>query len=134
MSLHRSSPGGLVFSLVACVAVPLGGAAAPGSAGWAHELAGVWSGVYTTPALDGWRVEDFYCPVGCSAATYERLRALLADPANDAVDFETLVARAEAETPAIGVLLTPEAEAEHRVFERRDDPSIRCEPKGLARQ
>jgi hypothetical protein len=108
--------------------------AAEAGRGEPPDLSGVWSGIYTSPGHDGWRVEDFSCPVGCLSATYDYLRGLLKDPHYRDVPFAALETRAQAETQPLVALLTPEGQAGRRAFERGDDPSIRCEPKGVARQ
>ena len=100
----------------------------------APALDGTWSGIYTTPADSRWRLADFACPVGCSVAFYEYLQALLADPRNDARPFEQVEKAAELAMPPLAAFLTEAGEALHAQFDRRQDPSIRCEPKGLGRQ
>jgi len=98
------------------------------------ELTGIWSGVYTTPADTRWRLADFACPVGCTAELYAQLQALLDDPGNDARSFAELEQAAEQATPTLAALLTTEGRALHAQFDRKEDPSIRCEAKGLGRQ
>jgi len=98
------------------------------------ELAGVWSGVYTAPADGRWRLADFACQVGCGAEFYEYLQALLDDPRNDARSFEALEHAAKAATPTLAASLSAAGLERWSQFDRRQDPSIRCEPKGLGRQ
>jgi len=131
---HRFLPGrqaqlcGLALALSAVpVALRAGESDAP-------ELTGIWSGVYTTPADSRWRLADFACPVGCTAEFYARLQAQLDDPGNDARSFAELEQAARQATPALAALLTTEGQTLHAQFERAQDPSIRCEPKGLGRQ
>jgi hypothetical protein len=98
------------------------------------DLTGIWSGVYTTPADPRWRLADFACPVGCGAEFYNYLQRLLDDPGNDARSFAELEQIAKEATPTLPMLLTTDGRALHAQFVREQDPSIRCEPKGLGRQ
>jgi len=100
----------------------------------APELTGIWSGVYTTPDDTRWRLADFACAVGCGAEFYAYLQRLLDDPSNDVRSFAELEQAAKQATPALAAQLTIEGRALHAQFEREQDPSIRCEPKGLGRQ
>ncbi len=51
---------------------------------------GVWSGLFTTQDNEFWQVEDFSCFAGCSKHAFDRLVALLDDPANAATPLEAL--------------------------------------------
>jgi hypothetical protein len=98
------------------------------------DLTGIWSGIYTTPADSRWQLADFACPVGCGAEFYSHLQALLADPSNDAYSFAELEQASKEATPTLSALLTTKGQVLHAQFVREQDPSIRCEPKGLGRQ
>jgi hypothetical protein len=119
---------GLVFMLQAGPSVLLAGQSET------PELAGIWSGVYTAATDSRWRPADFACAVGCGQVFYHRLRTLLEDPRNDTLPFEQLERKAEIETRPLAMFLTAAGRQLHAQFDRREDPSIRCEPKGLGRQ
>jgi hypothetical protein len=115
-------------------AVPLGVSAQP-----ADPLApflGTWSGVFTTQEHEYWTAADLACFLGCPLDAYNRLVALLADPANDPVPVMALAGQADGAwlaeylpslTP-LGRLVqaenTPESDAKF----------VNCQPYGFVRE
>jgi hypothetical protein len=69
------------FILGALVALPLGASAQSNNS--VEPFVGVWSGVFTTQDNPYWTFADIQCFVGCDLDFYNRLSALLANPAND---------------------------------------------------
>jgi hypothetical protein len=80
--------------LAALLAAPLGASAQ--NADPAAPFLGTWSGVFTTQSNKYWTFADLQCFVGCPLEFYNRLSALLADPANDQTPAMALGGQANA--------------------------------------
>lgn len=107
---------------------------ANGQAGQWPGFAGVWS----TNSLDtmensGWDIEgQFSCR--CASETYEYLRSLLYDPANDHLSARDIIETLEAHTNQVILeRLTDAGRRQGESFDLADDPAIQCERFGIFR-
>lgn len=112
----------LLAAALLCVAVP-------GAPQVSTDLEGFWSTPPLTP-------EDYFCASYCTDAGLERLRTLLADPANDTRPYSELTAEASAHQRDnyIRPLMTPAALMTFPLALLNDPGFVRCEPWGVARQ
>jgi hypothetical protein len=97
---------------------------------------GIWSGVFTTQEHEYWTVADIQCFVGCPLDLYNRLSALLADPANDSRPAMALSGEAGAawETE-FAATLTPRGKQVREANKPEDDPKfLNCQPYGFVRE
>ena len=129
-SLPRARQALLGASLAACCAA---------SAQPADPLApfvGTWSGVFTTQEHEYWTFADIQCFVGCSQDFYDRLSALLADPAHDATPAFALSAQANAASlAALDAMLTPTGRQVRAANKPENDPKfLNCQPYGFVRE
>jgi hypothetical protein len=103
---------------------------------WAEpNLAGVWSGIFTTRHDPYWHIEDWGCFNGCSDAGIAHLKALLADPKNDPVPVFALIGQSwgfmrESMRPNV---IGPGIEIFNTINDA-NDPTLNCEPYGFARE
>ena len=120
--------------LGALLALPLGASAQ--AADPAAPFLGTWSGVFTTQDNEYWTFADIQCFVGCQVDFYERLSALLADPANDATPAMALSGQAGAASlAALDAILTPVGKQVRAANRPEDDPKfINCQPYGFVRE
>jgi len=97
---------------------------------------GTWSGVFTTQSNDYWTFADIQCFVGCPLDFYNKLSALLADPANDATPAMALSGQAgAASAAALEAILTPVGKQVKAANKPEDDPKfINCQPYGFVRE
>jgi hypothetical protein len=96
---------------------------------------GTWSGVFTTQDNEFWGLEEFACFAGCPPEVRGRMRALLDDPANDAVPFTVLMGQANAyAAPHLANLLTPLGKQIQAENTNENDPKLYCQPYGLVRE
>lgn len=118
----------------ALLAMPLGASAQ--SADPTAPFLGTWSGVFTTQDNEYWTFADVQCFVGCPREFYDRLSALLADPANDEIPVMALSAQASAASlAALDALLTPAGKQVRAANRPEDDPKfVNCQPYGFVRQ
>jgi len=96
-------------------------------------LAGVWSSTVTSFNHSAWDIFDLF-GCNCTPETYDYLRGLLQDPANDhlsAAELQDMVVTFNRQ--AINDLLTDEGRRYEDVYDHADDPSILCEPFGVFR-
>ncbi len=96
------------------------------------------SGVWSTNSLDtlehpAWDIEGkFSCR--CTTETYEYLRSLLYDPANDHLSAQEIINALEAHTfEIIADRLTDTGRSVGLAFDLGDDPAIQCERFGVFR-
>lgn len=74
---------------------------------------GTWSTTATMSDDPEWYPEDYYCFFGCTRVQIEHLRALIDDPANDALPLEALMGEAsELASQEFTALLTKSAREE----------------------
>lgn len=120
--------------LAAWLALPLGVPAQ--AADPVAPFLGIWSGVFTTQRNEYWTFADLQCFVGCPLDFYDRLSALLADPANDEIPAMALSAQAGAASLAtLDTLLTPVGKQVRAANRPEDDPKfVNCQPYGLVRE
>jgi len=120
--------------LGALLALPLGASAQ--AADPAAPFLGTWSGVFTTQDNEYWTFADIQCFVGCPVDFYERLSALLADPANDVTPAMALSGQAGAASlAALDAILTPVGKQVRAANRPEDDPKfINCQPYGFVRE
>src|SRR5690606_37806471 len=97
---------------------------------------GTWSGVFTTQEHEYWTFTDIQCFVGCPLDYYERLSALLADPANDDRPAMALAAEAGAASQeAFEKILTPLGRQVRDANTPESDPKfLNCQPYGFVRE
>lgn len=116
------------------LALPLGVSAQ--SADPLEPFLGTWSGVFTTQDLEYWTAADLACFVGCPLDMYDRLSALLADPANDSIPVMALAGQAEAAwLAAFEETLTPVGRQVRAANVPESDPKfLNCQPYGFVRQ
>src|SRR5690606_32193622 len=119
----------------------LGALAAPSaalaqSADPLEPFIGTWSGVFTTQDHEYWTFADIQCFVGCSLDLYNRLSALLADPANDDRPAMALAAEAgAAASAAFESMLTALGRQTRDANEPESDPKLlNCQPYGFVRE
>ena len=122
------------FLLGALLTLPLGASAQ--AADPAAPFLGTWSGVFTTQDNEYWTFADIQCFVGCPVDFYERLSALLANPANDATPAMALSGQAGAASlAALDAILTPVGKQVRAANRPEDDPKfINCQPYGFVRE
>lgn len=97
------------------------------------DLSGVWSTTVTTFDDPAWSVEDLFA-CNCTSETYEYIRQLLEDSANDHLSAEELQRAVRAYNFQIISNLLTEAGREHdAAYDHADDPAIQCEPFGAFR-
>jgi hypothetical protein len=98
------------------------------------DFEGVWSGYLTSQTDAYWQVEDWACFVGCPKVSYDYLKALLDDPANDERPVAQLVTDAQnfakdylraRSTPAGIALIDGNSEA--------NDTNLACHPYDYVR-
>ena len=120
--------------LGALLTLPLGASAQ--AADPAAPFLGTWSGVFTTQDNEYWTFADIQCFVGCPVEFYERLSALLANPANDATPAMALSGQAGAASlAALDAMLTPVGKQVRAANKPEDDPKfINCQPYGFVRE
>ena len=118
----------------AWLALPLGATAQPADP--VAPFLGTWSGVFTTQSHEYWTFADIQCFVGCPRDFYDRLSALLADPANDEIPAMALSAQASAASlAALDALLTPVGKQVRAANRPEDDPKfVNCQPYGFVRE
>lgn len=118
---------GALLSLPAAAAAQTGDALAP--------FLGTWSGVFTTSENEFWGAEDLACFPGCPLDLYERIKALLADPANDERPYQELAAQANAymleQLDAASTPLGKQIRAENTP---ESDAKLHCQPYGFVRE
>ena len=97
------------------------------------DLSGVWSTTVTTFDDPAWSIEDLFA-CNCTSETYEYIRRLLEDPANDHLSAEELQRAVRAYNFQIISNLLTEVGREHdAAYDHADDPAIQCEPFGAFR-
>lgn len=116
------------------LAAPLGASAQPADS--LEPFLGTWSGVFTTQEHEYWTAADLACFVGCPLDMYERLSALLADPANDELPVMALAGRAEAAWLAeLETTLTAAGRQVQAANTPESDPKfLNCQPYGFVRE
>ena len=116
------------------LAAPLGASAQ--SADPLEAFLGTWSGVFTTQEHEYWTAADLACFVGCPLDMYDRLSALLADPANDSVPVMALAGQADAAWLAeLEETLTPVGRQVQQANTPESEPKfLNCQPYGFVRQ
>jgi hypothetical protein len=119
---------------VAIAALPFGANAQSG--GSIEPFLGTWSGVFTTQDHEYWTFADIQCFVGCPLDFYQRLSALLADPANDRKPAFALSGEAEgAWRAAFEATLTPLGRQVRDENKPENDPKfLNCQPYGFVRE
>jgi hypothetical protein len=97
---------------------------------------GTWSGVFTTQENEYWTFADIQCFVDCPKDFYDRLSALLADPANDATPAFALSGQANtASLAALDAMLTPLGKQVRAANKPENDPKfLNCQPYGFVRE
>lgn len=96
------------------------------------EFQGVWISPLLSMDDPRWRIEDLVCArTGCSMASYDYLRELLDDPANDdrhlrELDQETQ----EYNQRTVSASLTAAARKQLADYDPADDPVLECKPDG----
>ena len=122
------------FLAGALVALPF--AAQAQTAAPLEPFLGTWSGVFTTQDHEYWTFADIQCFVGCSLDFYNRLSALLADPANDSRPAMALAGEAGAAVAAeFEATLTPLGRQVRDANVPESDPKfLNCQPYGFVRQ
>lgn len=96
-------------------------------------LSGMWSTTVTAIEHQAWSIEELFS-CNCTGESYDYLRELLYDPANDhlsAADIQSAVRAYNAR--AISDLFTEEAIAYQSIYDHADDPAIQCEYFGAFR-
>ena len=97
------------------------------------DLSGVWSTTVTTFDYPAWSVEDLFA-CNCTSETYEYIRQLLEDSANDHLSADELQRAVRAYNFQIIANLLTETGREHdAAYDHADDPAIQCEPFGAFR-
>lgn len=121
--------------LGALLASPLG-ASAQGGGGAVEPFLGTWSGVFTTQDHEYWTFADIQCFVGCPLDFYNRLSALLADPANDSRPAMALSGQANGAWLAeFESTLTPLGAQVKAANKPENDPKfLNCQPYGFVRE
>ena len=116
------------------LAAPLGASAQ--SADPVEPFLGTWSGVFTSQDHEYWTAADLACFVGCPLDMYNRLSALLADPANDSIPVMALGAQADAAWLAeFEATLTPVGRQVRAANLPESDPKfLNCQPYGFVRE
>ncbi|MDX1406154.1 MAG: hypothetical protein R3192_16565 [Woeseiaceae bacterium] len=94
-----------------------------------------FEGVWKSPTISlddkAWRVEDIACRNWCSVLSYEYLRDLLADPANDDVSVVDLHAdTTEFNRKYVGMLVRPSTLEKWANYDAAADAALDCTPKG----
>ncbi len=101
----------------------------------APDLAGIWSSTLTVGEDEIWEIADYACFMGCPSPTYEHLRALLEDPANDTRSFEELMVEAwNYGGERLVEIMTPRGLALWDELGPVDLDKQRCEPFGFVPQ
>lgn len=97
---------------------------------------GTWSGVFTTQEHEYWTFADIQCFVGCPLDFYNRLNALLADPANDSRPAMALAGESgAASAAAFDAALTPLGRQVRDANAPETDPKlVNCQPYGFVRE
>ena len=131
--LERTATLGRAFASV-LAALPL--IASGQTSASVEPLLGTWSGVFTTQAHEYWTFADIQCFVGCPLEQYNRLSALLADPANDDRPVMALAGEAGAAWEAeFAATLTPLGRQVREANKPEDDPKfLNCQPYGFVRE
>jgi hypothetical protein len=92
-------------------------------------ISGIWSTVFAAADHPAWKIEDHFCgAIGmpfCSRVAQERLRALLADPANDKRPLPELAQQAQIRGQFVERLMTDDARKRRA---HRNDPAADPEP------
>lgn len=116
------------------LALPLGASAQ--SSDPLEPFLGTWSGVFTTQEHEYWTAADLACFVGCPLDMYNRLSALLADPANDHLPVMALAGQADAAWLAeFAATLTPVGRQVQAANVPESDPKfLNCQPYGFVRE
>lgn len=116
------------------LAVPFGAFAQSGDP--VEPFVGTWSGVFTTQDHEYWTAADLACFVGCPLDMYNRLSALLADSANDAVPVMALAGQSDAAWLAEFVAsMTPIGRQVQEANVLEADPKfLNCQPYGFVRE
>lgn len=129
---HAASAKSLLLGALA--ALPLYASAQ--SADPLAPFVGTWSGVFTTQDNEYWTFADIQCFVGCTLDFYNRLSALLADPANDKTPAFALSAQAsQASRAAFEAVLTPLGRQTMEANKPEYDPKfLNCQPYGFVRE
>jgi hypothetical protein len=111
-------------------------ASAQSSGSSIEPFLGTWSGVFTTQENEYWTAADLACFVGCPLDAYNRLEALLADPANDPLPVMALSGQADAAW--LGEFMqsvTPLGKLVHEENTPDSDPKfLNCQPYGFVRE
>lgn len=106
----------------------------PEAAGPDHrpEFEGVWMSPLLSMDDPRWRIEDLVCArTGCSMASYEYLRALLDDPANDDRHLRELDQETQAYNQrTVSASLTSAAREQLADYDPADDAVLECKPDG----
>jgi hypothetical protein len=97
---------------------------------------GTWSGVFTTQEHGYWTAADLACFVGCPLDMYNRLSAILADPANDHIPVMALAGQADAAwLEEFLSTLTPLGRQVHTDNVPESEPKfLNCQPYGFVRE
>jgi len=122
------------FLVGVLVALPSGAPAQTGDP--LEPFLGTWSGVFTTQDHEYWTFADIQCFVGCPLNFYNRLSALLADPANDNRPAMALSGEsAAAWLGAFEATLTPLGRQVRQANNPESDPKfLNCQPYGFVRE
>jgi hypothetical protein len=84
---------------------------------------------------EAWRFEDYACFLGCPQETYQFAQGLFSNENSFDRSFAELSGMVLGRRmQAIMAKLSPEARQRAASFDLADDPAIRCEPYGFARQ
>jgi hypothetical protein len=95
------------------------------------SFAGVWKSPTISLDDEDWRIEDVACRNWCSVASYEYLRDLLADPANDDTSvFDLHADTAEFNRRYVAMLVRPSTLKKWANYDAAEDAALDCTPKG----
>jgi hypothetical protein len=103
-----------------------------------YQLAGTWSTPLTSSDDPAWRLEDFFCFIGCTAEARSNATAVLANPANATRPWTELYPKVVAENArSASTLARGPADAGTGaawVPLEISEPSFACDPRGFASQ
>ena len=114
--------------------LPIGASAQSGNS--LEPFLGTWSGVFTTQEHEYWTAADLACFVGCPLDAYNRLVALLEDPANDRLPVMALSGQADGAWLAEFLeSMTPLGRLVQADNTPESDPKfLNCQPYGYVRE
>lgn len=94
-------------------------------------FAGVWKSATISLDDERWYIQDVACRNGCSLLSYEYLRDMLADPANDDISVVDLYADTnEFNRRYVALLVRPSTLEKWANYDAAEDAALDCTPKG----